>query len=957
MKFTNLHTHTTYSFLDGFGTAKQTIDRLTKINQDCLAVTDHGNIFAHIPFHQEFKKADKHLVYGCEFYIVEKIINERGYYHITILAKNNQGYSNLLKMANVAEKQKYYKPRITFDQLIENSKGLIILSGCIVDGYLHTGNSDWWLKKFKKTEWYIELQPFKDEKIKWDKLVNLSNKHGLPAVVTFDCHYPEPENKNTHDFMLAINTNKPLSDPDRLKMEYPLHLPSIEEVMQRCKEMGKYKEEWITDTYKISQKCNVELPKTSLIKIKADINDIKKQCYNRLKQLKINNEKYKQRLDYELKLIEEKKFTDYFAIILNLMSFAKKDILCSPGRGSSAGSLVCYLLRITEIDPIKYNLLFERFIDLNRADLPDIDLDFQASKREDIIAYLENKYSKENTAQIITFNTFKPRAILQDAARILNIPQWEIKKAANQIVERLSGDYRADYCLADSIDQFSEMKALFIKYPKLHEAVNLEGQLRQFGKNAAGVVISSIPVEKIGQVINNTIGIDKRYIDSYGMLKIDILGLETLDIIRDVCEQVKFNWRKLYSIPLDDKKVYDRVFKRNKLIGIFQFEGVSVSNICKQIQPDNFNQLIHITSLGRPGAMGSGGMIEYIERFKGKKYDIDEAIKPYVNDTFGVVIFQEQVMSVVKYIGNFSWEDTSTIRQAMSKSKGAEFFDKFREKFIKGAAENKLPRNRSIDIWNQCYHMGQWAFNLSHATSYALVSYWTAYIKTYFPDEFYARILKNEIDEAKISKTLKEYGKQIIPFDLNKSKIYFSFQRGKLVGGLTNIKGIGEKAAGKVISGQPYESIEDFKSRIPKGIAAKIEEVIKNGISWTNIKPMQEQVKDKLEISKLSYPLIPLSQLNGGERFTLGKVVNINLKDHNEDAKVQKRGYKIEGVSEYVSLRVIDDDFNFFYIVYDKYFTAKNKQQLLNLKNKICLFRVVKLDGGLILGKGVKELS
>ena len=228
MKFTSLHNHTTYSFLDGFGTPKQVLERLSKINQDSIAITDHGNIFAHIPFQQEFKQAGKHLVFGCEFYVVEKIINERGYNHVTVLVKNNEGYSNLIKLVNIAEKQKYYKPRITFDQLIESSKGLIILSGCVVDGYLHTGNTDWWFNKFKKTEWYIELQPFVDEKEKWNKLITLAKKKGLPCLVTFDCHYPESENKITHDFMLAINTNKPLSDPDRLKMDYPLlHLISL----------------------------------------------------------------------------------------------------------------------------------------------------------------------------------------------------------------------------------------------------------------------------------------------------------------------------------------------------------------------------------------------------------------------------------------------------------------------------------------------------------------------------------------------------------------------------------------------------------------------------------------------------------------------------------------------------------------------------------------------------------
>lgn len=958
MKFTNLHQHTTYSFLDGYGTPQQIADRLEAIKQDSIAITDHGNIYAHIPFTKVFQKANKHLVYGCEFYIVEKLYNERGYNHITVLAKNNTGYANLLKLANVSYQQKYYKPRITFDQLIENSKGLIILSGCVVDGYLHTGDPEWWLNKFKKCEWYVELQPFVDEKEKWSKLATLAKKKGLPCLVTFDSHYPKLEDKQTHDFMLAINTNKPLSDPDRLKMDYPLHIPSIDEVIQRCKEMGKYKEEWITDTHKVAQKCKIELPKTSLVKINAKIDDIKKECYIKLKKKKLNNKIYIERLEHELKLIKDKKFEDYFAIITDLMKWAKQRMLCSPGRGSSAGSLVCYLLGITEVDSIEYNLLFERFININRADLPDIDLDFPASKREYVIEYLKNKYGEKNTVQLVTFNTFKPRAIIQDAARVLKIPQWEIKDAASQLIERSSGDSRSENCLKDSIKEYDNLKKLFAKYPELNNSINLEGQIRQTGKGAAAVAIAADAIGDIGLIIDGVLGIDKYNAENYGLLKIDILGLETLDIIMDVCNEVGFDWKKFYTIQLDDEKIYKEVFCVNKLIGIFQFEGLSVKQMCNQIKPTAFEQLVHINALGRPGAIGSGSFRDYIERSKGKEYDIDQAIKPYTEKTFGIAIFQEQVMSIVKNIGNFSWEDTSTIRKAMSKNLGMEFFDKFRDKFIKGADKNGVDKDRAIAIWKQCYTHGQWSFNASHAVSYSLLSYWTAYCKVYWPAQFYARILKNEIDENKIQMTLKEYNGKVIPIDLNRSKIYFHADKdGKtLMGGFTNIKGIGEKAALKITDAQPFKSVEDFKSRMPKGIASKISAALDGGLLWANTRSMTQIVKEELTKIKLSLPLSSFKNLNSSEIITLGRVIHINLKNHNEDQKVLKRGYKMDGYTEYIVLKVYDDDYNIYYVCFDRYFTQQNKQMLLELKNKICLFKVAK-KGEIIFGKSVRSLQ
>lgn len=958
MKFFNLHQHTTYSFLDGYGTPEQIADRLNIIDQEGCAITDHGNIYSHVPFVKEFKKTNKHLVFGCEFYIREKIEAMKGYFHVTVLAKNNNGYQNLLKLVNLSNKQFYYKPRITFEQLAKNSKGLIILSGCFCDGWFikNPAGEEQWLKWFKNSEWYIELQPFKDLQERWNQIVDIANRRGLPCVVTFDSHYPSLEDKTVHDFMLAINTNRPLADPDRLKLDYPLHMLNINEVVHRCREMKTYKEEWITCTYDIAMKCDVELPKTSMIKLDVTIESIQAECRAVMKKMKLDKkEEYTDRLEYELRLIKEKNFMDYFEIISDLMKWAKTKMLCSPGRGSSAGSLVCYLLGITEVDPIKFGTLFERFIDLNRKDLPDIDLDFPASQREEVIEYFKTKYGKDKTVQLVTFNTFKPKAIIQDGARVLKIPHWEAKESTSQMIERSGGDSRAEFCLNDSIQQYDKLKSFFDKYPKLYDAVNLEGQIRQIGKHAAAVAIASDPLEKIGAIKDDILSIDKYSTEDVGLLKIDVLGLETLDVIQDICKEVKFDFNEFYKIPLDDKTTFENVFTNARLIGVFQFEGKSVRKVCEDIKPTIFDHLVHITALGRPGPLNSGSTRDYIKRFNGEKYEIDPILKPYTKDTLGIIIFQEQVMNVVKNIGKLSWEDTSSIRKAMSKNLGEEYFNKYKNKFIKGAKDQGIDAAKAESIFKSIYTFGSWAFNLSHAVSYALLSYWIGYCKAHWPEYFYARILKNKTEPLEIIPVLKEFGGKFISLDINKSKKYFSTDGKVLIGGFTNIKGIGDAAAQKIINGQPYESIEDFKSRVPNGIANKVETAIVHGQPWEDFSPMKSKVN--VEDIKLTAPLRSFHEIMEGqhkESIALGRVVLVNLKDHNEEEKVQKRGYKMKGFTEFAVLKVQDDDFNIWHVCFDRDFTARHKQLLLSTNGKICLFKVIKSSHLLLIGKKVK---
>lgn len=955
--FFNLHQHTTYSFLDGYGLPDQFAKRIKEIGGKGMALTEHGNIYSHIPFHKTFSKEGLHLVYGCEFYVVEKASSrKRFYYHTTVFAQNNEGYQNLLKLINLSSKEEqfYYKPRIEFKQLKAFSKGLVILSGCFCDGYLIKNTctdkealfKDW-INKMEGCNWFIELQPFTDEQEKWDYLVEGATKHGIPCLVTADSHYPAPKDKPVQDLQLTINTAKKDSDPDRLKMDYSLHLPSTEEMIKRCKEMGYYKEEWIHGTWELAKSCQVDLPRTKTIEIGGSINDIKSKCIDRLRTFpleKRSNKEYSERLDYELDLIEKKGFVDYFLIITEIIEWAKERMLVGPGRGSSAGSLVCYLLRITEIDPLEHKLLFQRFIDINRNDLPDIDIDFPSDKRQEVIEFIKKKYGEDRVASLITFSTFKPKIIIQDSAKAFEVNFFEAKKISEEeeIIERSKGDNRYLNCLEDSVKKSKKLTEFYNKYPKMQRAFTLEGQIRQTSTHAAAVILSNDPLEKVASLDRNgNIGIDGNYIEEYGLLKIDILGIKALDKIQDVCNEVGYDYNNLYNIKLDDERVFKEIFQSGKLHGIFQFEAPAVKRTCEAIGPTNFDHLVDIVALARPGTLTSGSTEEYIKRYAGKVEFETGALKEYTEKTFGIVIFQEQVMHIVRGIGGFSWEDTSSFRKGIGKKLGNEYLASFKEKFLQGAKEKGINEFEARGIWNQICTHGSYSFNRSHAVAYATVGYWSAWCKTYHPKEFYARILKDK-DDLEIKQILREYNGPFKDLDINRSKVFFSTQEEELVGGFASIKGLGEKKASKIIEGQPYESIEDFTSRNAPGVVKTVLNAIEKGQEWADIESLREKHKSQISKMKLTAPLTTIQEMeekNIDLGTVVGTVLNISVRDHNEESKLASRGYRLNPPS-YIILKIYDDDKE--QIIYvDRYITAKNKDLLLSLHNLNCLFQIV----------------
>jgi len=881
-KFVHLHVHSTYSLQDGIGLPEQYISRCKEIGQPALAVTDHGNISSHYKWYKKCKKEEITPILGCELYIVEDVkeLRERDYNHITVLVKNNTGYKNLMKLVTKAWcEQFYYKPRITWQDLFDHQEGLIVLSGCLSSPVMEilkeTGGSynkrlnraTEQLRLFKKNieEFYIEFQPigFAAGKPAYESLIKIYNKvlkkEGIKAVVTNDCHYALEEQSTLQEILLCVQSKDKMDNPKRWKFDQSdFFLKTREQMENSMKECFPTFDctEALDETVKIAESIDFTFPKTEPIRYPMPDNEkaehLKKMCYEGMikrslfyneteKKSKLPFDKdkekmYKERLDHELDLIVQKNFVDYFLVISDLIQWAKNNgILVGPARGSSAGSLACYALAITEVEPIRYGLIFERFIDLNREDLPDIDIDFEDVRRHEVKEYLEKKYGEDRVGNLPTFAIFQGKSALDDVGRVFRIPFSVIDKIKTALIERSGGDSRASLTIEDTFnsDVFTYPKQAMKEFPELKYAIGLEGQVRQMGQHAAGVMISNEPITNfcafymVQSTKTKVISLEYKDASDIGLLKIDLLGLNTLSVVSKALRLIKEKNGKvidIYNLPLDDAKVY-KAFCAGKLFGIFQFDGQAVNQVCRQILPKDFESLSAISALARPGPLNSGNTTEYIQRRSGRKkveyvHPIMESI---TSDSYGIVIYQEQVMRIMREIGEMSWKDTSEIRKLISRSQGVEKFNTFRDKFIPGALKNGLSQAEADKIWEEMCSYGSWSFNKSHSVSYSVISYWTQWLKVYYPIEFYSSILSLTHQDAKKRNIMKEFmkeGYKIYPVDINKSKENFSAEKDGIRIGFGDIKGIGEKMSSNAVKRQPYTSFTDFSERV-KGRAVK----------------------------------------------------------------------------------------------------------------------------------------
>lgn len=837
--FVHLHNHSTHSYLDGYGTPVQVLDSAKEKGFKAMALTDHGSLDGLISFYFEAKKREIKPILGVEAYICNHLhLRERGgsnpIKHITLLAKSARGYKSLCRLMTVAHREGYFfKPRIDWELLEKEGEDLIVLSGCANSAMYE---DETLLKRMKDRfgkDFYLEVMPIPeptDYSARTEILAAAAGKLGIQLVLTGDCHYPSKGDYKIQDVMLTINTQSNYSDPERMKMAPVFWQRSLKELQEHARQMTP----WLADpkvfnkaataTLEIAEKVNIELGTSVPIVFERGKNPMTtlKQWVTegkRTRKLKWSTA-YEERLNREFKLIAEKNFADYFLIVADVIRWAKhKGILVGPARGSSAGSLVCYLLRITEIDPLQHDLLFERFIDSTRYDLPDIDIDFEDRHRDTVIEYLKNRY--RNVGVLSAWSQWKARSCLLDVAKIFRVPESEIRKITPLVVQRSGGDARASFTLTDTFAEFDVAREALRKYPQLEIASKLEAQIRQKTRHAAGIIISAEPVDLFASRYNDDcLSIDGGQAKLLGALKLDILGINTLTVIAHALQAIKERHKRsidIYNLKMDDPKVIQG-FSLRRLAGIFQYEGEAMKAVNRQIEAKTFNDLVIINAASRPGPLHCGGTGSYVRRRNGVeevKY-LHPIAKEITEKTLGVVMYQEQVIKLMQQLGKMSWEDTSTARKIMSGRRGTEIFNKLWDKFRVGAMSNGLKEAQAKEVWDQICTHGSWSFNLSHSVSYTLLAYWTMWLKVYYPEEFYWASIaytSSEDRQHELIKEFKKIGGKLLPVSVERSKALPVLEGKAIRMGWTNVKGIGEKLAESLVKGAPYKSTADLVQR------------------------------------------------------------------------------------------------------------------------------------------------
>lgn len=842
--FVNLRVHTTYSFKDGYGYPDEFANKAKELNQPAVAITDSHNISGHYKLYKTCKKNEIKPILGVSVFLSDDMhhIRDSGYDDVVLIPLSSEGYHNLTKIltdAWMSEKSDYKveRPVTSYDKLLEHKQDIIVLAGpsSIIGRQIRTGkdlSSE--IEKLMKTDLYIEIQPPQDSQQLHiqRELIEFSKEHNIPVVATNDTHYPNKGQSDIHDILLCIDQGVSINDPERRRIHRnDLHMKTREEMANSMWELPL--DVVITaldNTVNIANKVNFEFPMASAIRFntsKDKIKLFKSKCYAGLKERELSeSEEHVKRLEYEMDIIIQKDFVDYFLVVEDIVSWAKKhDILVGPARGSAAGSLASYCLAITEVEPIKHGLIFERFIDINREDMPDIDIDFQDDRRIEIKQYIENKYGKDKVGNLPVFLTWHGKMALDDIQKVFDIPHDVIDKLKPLIIERSGGDSRASFTIMDTLTNpnFEFPQQAMKRYPQLKYASNLEGYIRQMGRHAAGVVVSNEPVTNFGCIYNisgqQSVSLEYKDASSIGLLKLDLLGLSNLTVIQKTLKMIKERKGKdidIYKLTLDDPKVYAN-FRKGKLFGIFQFTGQAVNQVCRQIKPNDFESLSAISALARPGPLNSGSTTIYIKRRNGLE-EVSyphEVMKEYTEETYGIVVYQEQVMRTMREVGKMSWKATAEIRKLISRSQGVEKFNTFKEQFAIGAKDNGMSDHEIDVMWDSICTFGSWAFNKSHSVSYTIISYWTMWLKVHYPIEYYSALLSTVASEDAKKKILKEYkrdGYKLLPVDINKSKESFTIEGKAIRLGLLDVRGVGPIYVEKIIKNQPYKSVEELMS-------------------------------------------------------------------------------------------------------------------------------------------------
>ena len=878
-EFVHLHMHSQYSLLDGAIRFDQLFKTAKSFGMAACSITDHGNMFGVIDFHAAAREAGIKPIIGCEIYIAPKsrfdktARGEDNAYHLILLALNDAGYRNLIKMVSHAQLEGfYYVPRIDHELLAQHHEGLLCLTACIKgqipqmilrdDEKGLKASVDRYLSVFGD-RLYFELQDngVEEQKKVNEGLVKLSKQYCVPLVATNDCHYLRKEEAKAHELLLCIQTGKVMTDKDRLSFSSDqFYFKSGDEM---ANSFSQYPEA-LENTLRIAEMCNVKIDSGTyhFPDFRLPANESLNEHFHNLClkgfEKKIRHiattydvfpdefrQKYKDRLNYELKVIQETGFAGYFLIVSDFIAFAKgQDIPVGPGRGSAAGSLVAYCLDITNIDPIKYDLIFERFLNPERISMPDIDVDFCIEGREKVIQYVTERYGKDNVAQIITFGTMKSRAAVRDVGRALGFPYAEVDRIAKLIPAAL------DMSIEQALKDEPRLKELYDKEPPITELIDnamvLEGLARHASTHAAGIVISNTPLVDHLPLYRGAKGetvtqYPMKSIEKIGLIKFDLLGLKTLTIIDNVIKMLKARDISLdiNNIPLNDTKTYELLSSGNTS-GIFQLESRGMRDLLVKLKPSKFEDIIALIALYRPGPLMSGMMEEFIRRKNNPaliKYETG-LLEEVLRDTYGVIVYQEQIMKIASRLANFSQSEADALRKAISK-KVPEQLESYREQFTQGCAANTVKPDVAARIYDVILRFGQYGFNKSHSAAYALVAYQTAFLKTHHYLPFMAAILTNEVGDTdsliRYIAECRDSGVTILPPDVNESDRPFTIVDDKIRFGLSGIKNVGDAALDSILNVRnesgPFTSFLHFCSLVESRKVNKkvVESLVKAG--------------------------------------------------------------------------------------------------------------------------------
>jgi DNA polymerase-3 subunit alpha len=860
--FVHLHCHTDYSLLDGACEIGQLMDLAVEQKMPAVAMTDHGNLFGAVEFYNSAKEKGVHPVIGCEVYVSQQGLTSRSdtdrYNHLVLLCENQEGYRNLLKLVSTAFLEGfYYKPRIDKDLLAQHSKGLIALSACLrgdINETLLASRYEeakrlayTYADMFGKNNFFLEIQ---DHGLDQDKLVlpqlhRLSQETRIPLVATNDSHYMRKDDARAHEILLCIQTGKTMSDPQRMRFSQPeFYLKTRDEMRVMFGEL----EDALDRPWEIAQRCQVSLEKVKEPFPKFDVPKehttesyfeyVARQGFEKRRPrlealqkagaLKHDLAEYGERLDREVRMIQQMKFSGYFLIVWDFIRFARQQgIPVGPGRGSAAGSLVSYAMQITDIDPLEYGLLFERFLNPERISMPDIDIDFHTRRRGEVIQYVTEKYGREQVAQIITFGTLGARTAIKDVGRVLDISYADVDRITKLIPTTLN------IKLHDALEQEPAIRESARKDPRLNEvlevALKLEGMARNASMHAAGVVISPVPLRELVPLYKTSkdeivTQYDMLGLEKLALLKMDFLGLTTLDIIQEavaLIERERGEKLVIEDLALDDQATY-QIFSKGFTSGVFQFESRGMRDILRKYQPTRIEDLCALNALYRPGPI-QGGMIEdFIDRKHGRKqvsYDLPE-LKEMLEETYGVIVYQEQVMQISNRLAGYSLGEADILRRAMGKKKAEEMAAQ-RARFLAGAKAQGFPQKKIEKIFDLMEQFAGYGFNKSHSAAYAYLAYATAYLKAHYPLEFLSALLTSEMGNVdKVVKYInecREMGIPVLPPDVNSSSRDFKPDGQGIRMGLCAIRNVGAGSADAIIaareSGEPYQSLHELCER------------------------------------------------------------------------------------------------------------------------------------------------